>query len=258
MVRPAAVTLCFVAISCASTLSAAPLGINVDFDSTVVVLGGTPTINTQPGFTSWDATAFGPPQTSSQLTVDGVDFHLAAYWPSLTSPGVLIPPVLYGSRNRGTGGGGIPDDVLQDFVFAEGSPGNFLYLTISNLPAGTYRMKSWHQDSLLPLAGNAIDYMQIEVGDKQGSQIAAATSVVVDHFEFGVQPQSFKFEVTPASATKEIVFRSDDPPPFSFRDFRTRLNGFTIIAVPEPPAISGAVLLALTTLGQRRTRRMSL
>jgi hypothetical protein len=209
------------------------INIAVDFDSSVglsaIGVGGS--IATQPGFLSWNANwAFNYP-ASGPLTADlktqffaqGVEFGLQAFRPG---PSGLETPNFLGSRDRPTFQGQ-PDDLLRDFVFAEGAEGTFLHLTMSGLPAGTYRMTTWHYDSFFGSTAPAAT-MQIEVGDKQAGAIAAATTVVVDNFPLGTSPQVFEFQVDSSNSVKEIVFRSDN------QFHRARLNGFALVRIPEP------------------------
>lgn len=214
----------------------------VDFDSTNACFCNEPStgpVLTQTDFRSWNTSwAFNSPTwtgarfLSTQFLTEGVEFELQAFRPG---PAGLEAPNYLGSRIR-PGGQGDPEYLLRDFVFAEGTEGTFLYLTISGLPVGSYRMTTWHYDRLEP--GIA---MQIEVGDKQGSMIAAATDIVVDQFLLGTSPQMFEFQVESSDIIKEIVFRSDNS------RFRTRLNGFTLVRIPEPPC--WLHLLAMMSLG---------
>jgi hypothetical protein len=72
---------------------------------------------------------------------------------------------------------------------------------------------------------------------------------------FGPTPASFQFQVTAAGLVKEIIFREDDAPTAtdSGDQNRARLNGFTLVTVPEPAT---AILLAmgLTALAAPRRR----
>lgn len=231
--------------------SGAPINIAVDFDSTNSCLCEDPSsgpVLTQPGFLSWNASwSFNSVWRTTQFLTDGLDFELQAFRPG---PSGVGPPNL-GNRIRGGNAGAPIQDLLRDFVFVEGSEGNFLYLTVSGLPVGTYRMKTWHIDSFVGLS----DTMQIEVGDKQGDMIAAATTVVADHFPLGTSPQVFEFQVTSPNTIKEIVFRNDDTPPFPGFPlaYRTRLNGFTLVRVPEPSAaLLLLTALSLLSLGRHR------
>ena len=204
-----------------------PINISVDFDSSVdvsdVIYKGTP--QTKPGFLSWNATwAFHKDFSSmSQFLTDGVEFQLQALEPK---PGGL-QRLYFGSRYRPNYYGGPPDDLVRDFAFAEGPEGVFLYLTAAGLPVGTYRMTTWHYDPFFGSDTSSIT-MQIEVGDKQGDMVAAATTVVADQVPLGASPQTFKFQVDSPNSIKEFVFRSDN----SWN--RARLNGFTLFRVPEP------------------------
>ncbi|MGD9634842.1 MAG: hypothetical protein AB7G28_24265 [Pirellulales bacterium] len=224
--------------------AAATINIAVDFDSDVGV-GGVrqpfPLV-TQPGFLSWDVSTFipnfPPPRPFHQLVTQGVTFEIW-YRRAAPPPQSNVDPPSYGSRVRFNGGGGPFDDLLQDFVFADGEEGNFIYLTASGLPLGKYRMTTWHRDTY-PSVDPLTNHMQIEIGDQQFPKFAAATTVVVDHFSLGTSPQVFEFQVTSPSTAKEIVFRNDDPStgPGANGAHRSRLNGFTLVAIPEPSVLS--------------------
>jgi hypothetical protein len=231
--------------------TAAPINLAIDFDSDNGVGGvrtGVPVV-TQPGFLSWDASVFLPnaplPRPFYQLVTQGVTFDVWFRRPS--TPGSIVTPQSYGSRVRS--GGGPLDDLLQDFIFAEGDSGNFIYLIARGLPVGSYRMTTWHFDSPLASAPDGPNHMQIEVGDQQPGGFAAATSVVVDDFPLGLAPQVFEFQVTSPNVVKEFVFRSDD----ASAAHRTRLNGFTLVSVPEPGTLL-ALLTALPLMLRRRHR----
>src|SRR6187455_1779280 len=112
--------------------------IAIDFDSRNVRAGtaGTPTINTNAGFLSWDTSSFGDlgSSSSSSFSSQGVNFELRGLRPSTVPGDDPLPALSFGSRNRGSANGGPFDDLLQDLVFAEGGPDAFVYLKITGLP----------------------------------------------------------------------------------------------------------------------------
>jgi hypothetical protein len=149
--------------------TAAPINLAIDFDSDNGVGGvrtGAPVV-TQPGFLSWDASVFLPnaplPRPFYQLVTQGVTFDVWFRRPS--TPGSIVTPQSYGSRVRS--GGGPLDDLLQDFIFAEGDSGNFIYLIARGLPVSSYRMTTWHFDSPLALACSPIR-------DPRGMRVSSA------------------------------------------------------------------------------------
>lgn len=218
--------------------SGGPLHVSVDFDSTVQFGGGDRLgpIQTKAGFRSWNANwSFDSTPSRfasrSRFLAEGVEFELQASLPDV-EPGVPN----FGSRLRFPGIGRPSDELLNDFVFVENKEGNFLCLTIGGLPVGSYQMTTWHYDDFHRTIAADVA-MQIEVGDKQGNSIAAATTVVADHVPLSTIPQVFNFDVVSPGTIKEIVFRDGS----SLRTSLVRLNGFTLVRVPEP----GTLLLLL-------------
>jgi hypothetical protein len=229
-----AAALALAATGAPARLAAAPISIAIDIDSTRI--SGSDTsgpLVTQPGFVSWNLTNVGTAGSTivEQATTFEI-FGLAA---------------ANQSRVRPAGGDGTAnDDLTQDFVFNDGGS-RAVGLRISGLDVGTYSMQSWHFDSGV---GNE-NFIQVEVrnmGDASGPPI-------VDMLPFGPTPASFQFQVTAAGQVKEIIFREDDAPTAtdSGDQNRARLNGFTLVTVPEPAT---AILLAmgLTALAAPRRR----
>jgi hypothetical protein len=211
----------------------AAVNIAVDIDSTRLSGSDTSgTINTQPGFTSWDLTNVGT--SGSTLTLDGVTFEIFGL------------AAANQSRIRTSGGGGDYNSVLTDFVYNEGASARAVGLRITGLPVGTYSMQSWHYDASVM---NSENYIQIEVRNQNES---GSTIVLVDNRPFGTEPASFSFDVTAAGQVKEVIFREDDvaTPTDPTDSNRARLNGFTL--TPEPASL--ALLAFAASLAFRRRR----
>jgi hypothetical protein len=109
--------------ACCNAALAGPVNIAVDIDSRRTLAGAfVPTVDTEPGFTSWDCT-----QTVSPLiTVQGITFTLGGL------------PTSDQSRYRdGFFPGEVPGDpLLRDFVFND-SGAFFIELHIAGLDPGT-------------------------------------------------------------------------------------------------------------------------
>jgi BNR repeat-containing family member len=201
---------------------ASAIDIAVDIDSTRISASDTSgTINTQPGFTSWNLTNVGT--SGSTITVDGITFEIFGL------------AAANQSRVRPSGNGTNFNSMTTDFVFNQGSNGAGVGLRITGLPVGTYDMQSWHYDSTL---NNSNEFVQIEVRN-QGQ---ASPPPVVDAFAFANSPASFQVPVTAAGQVKEIVFREDSA------TNQTRLNGFTLTS---PPTVE-LTLEVNTTSGEMR------
>jgi hypothetical protein len=201
---------------------ASAIDIAIDIDSTRISASDTSgTINTQPGFTSWNLTNVGT--SGSTITVDGITFEIFGL------------ATANRSRVRTSGNGTALDSVTTDFVYNDGSGGAGVGLRIMGLPVGTYNMQSWHYDSTL---NNSNEFVQIEVRN-QGQ---ASPPPVVDAFAFANSPASFQVPVTAAGQVKEIVFREDSA------TNQTRLNGFTLTS----PLTVELTLEVNTTSGETR------
>jgi hypothetical protein len=228
-------TLCAISACVAGRSFAGPVNIAVDIDSTVVIPSNgsaPPAVETQPGFTSWDLTNIG---TTATKSVGGVTF---------TVFGFLLPGQ---SRYRNAL---LPSDIpgdflLRDLVYNETFDNCFIGLRIAGLDVGTYAMQSWHYDGLHNVldAGNT-NFIQIEVRN-QGEP---SPPPIVDHFAFQMAPATFQFTVDAPGQVKEIIFRED-----SSKD-ATRLNGFTLVTVPEPTT-AWLTVIALGCIAQLPRRR---
>jgi hypothetical protein len=117
--------------------SASAVEVKVDFGAGSVV----------PEWTQWLPGGWGDPEA---ITIDGVDFTIVGPWDN------------WRTRIRGDYG----DDLTSDCVGFEDSRSGSLTLTISNLPAGGYRVVSYHNslfDHITPVVN------QIVNGSPQGS-----------------------------------------------------------------------------------------
>lgn len=229
------------AITCAGMVrcgTAAPVNIAIDIDSTRT--SGTATdgvIATQPGFVSWDLTdVLGA--GGSTITEQGVTFEIFGISNNQ-------------SRYRSTGGGGgAEDDLLTDFVFNEGAQGRAVGLRISGLSAGLYAMQSWHYDSTSTVTSTE-NFIQVEVRDPGGSP-----TILVDKFPFQTAPATFQLQIDSDGQVKEVIFREDDeanPAGDTGDQNRARLNGFTLVTVPEPASL-GLSIAGILMVGAWRRR----
>jgi hypothetical protein len=202
---------------------AATINVKVDIDSTRKsgsdVSG---TFTTQSGFTSWNLTTY-PAAGSALLVEQGTTFQIFG-----TSADA--------SRTRAheNGGGGGPfDALLEDFVFNESATaqGRAVGLRISGLDVGTYRMQSWHFDSTGSVTSTD-NFTQVDV---RGPGVGGVTTVLLDKQPYSQQALSYKFDVT-AVGNVELIYREDDAATTEdpIDQNRARLNGFTILTVPEP------------------------
>jgi hypothetical protein len=106
-------------------------------------------------------------------------------------------------------------------------------------------MQSWHYDGLHNVldAGNT-NFIQIEVRN-QGQP---SPPPIVDNFAFQMTPATFQFNIDAPGQVKEIVFRED-----SLKN-ATRLNGFTLVTIPEPTT-AWLTAVALGCIAQPTRRR---
>jgi hypothetical protein len=221
---------------------ATPINIAVDLDSLNIIGGnGSPpvSVETQPGFTSWDVTTL--PVSGATKVIGGITFDLFGF----TVAGQSRYRNAFDPRD-------IPGDfLLRDFVYNDDSLAlnPFIGLRISGLDAGTYSMRSWHYDGLF-IALRDRNFLQIEVRN-QGS---ASPPPIVDAFPFGFDAAEFQFDVTSSGQVKEIIFRADGGFSTSGTNFvnRSRLNGFTLVSVPEPNVSVLCMFAALLSMGRRR------
>jgi hypothetical protein len=197
-----------------------PINVAVDIDSTRKSGSDTTgVITTQAGFTSWDLTnVLAGGGAAQQLTLQGATFDIFGL------------AAANQSRIRPNGGGGPEDALLIDFVFNEGAANRAIGLRISGLDPGTYSMQSWHYDSDGTVTGTE-NFTKVEVRDMGGS----ATTLLTKQ-PFGLSPLTFQFDVSAAGVVKEIIFREDDAATATdpTDQNRARLNGFTLVTVPEP------------------------
>src|SRR5262245_21127516 len=140
----------------AGRVSATPINIAVDLDSLNVLNGtGSPpaSLETQPGFTSWDVTTL--PVSGATKTIDGITFDLFGF----TAGNQSRYRNAFDPRD-------VPGDFfLRDFVYADQNSitaDPFIGLRISGLDLGTYEMQSWHYDGLF-IALRDRNFVQIEV-----------------------------------------------------------------------------------------------
>lgn len=231
-------SICAVGACLAGHSFAGPVNIAVDIDSTLVRPGTGPTppaVQTQPGFTSWDCTSIGVPGATK--SINGVTFTLFGFSTSFQSR--------YRNAYLLTD---IPGDfLLRDFVFNESEENCFIGLRISGLDVGTYAMQSWHYDGLSHVLeeGNT-NFIQIEVRN-QGEP---SPPPVVDNFVFRMAPATFQFSIDAPGQVKEIIFREDSA------HNATRLNGFTLVTIPEPTtACLTSIALGCVAQITRRRRR---
>jgi hypothetical protein len=199
--------LAAVVVSVCAASSARAAVIMLDVDTTNA---GT-AINTQPGFTSYDASQAANGEGS--IVVDGVTLTLFGG--------------LGGSRQRANGGGGEFDALLRDFVFKDGN-GSAVGLRLEGLPLGTYDVQSWHYDASFP------GTIQVEVRNPGGT-----STILADAIPFSTEPIRYQITVDDPGEVIELVFREDDALN------RSRLNGIIIQPVPEPAGVLGLGLLAL-------------
>lgn len=223
------------AAALAARAHAAPISVAIDIDTTrtsSTATGGT--ITTQPGFTSWDLTNVATSGTT--IVEQGTTFEIFGLAGANQS------------RIRAAGDGTSNDALMADFVFNEGASGRAIGLRITGLDVGLYAMQSWHFDSDGGVRSNE-NWIQVEVRNQGGP-----ATTVVDKFPFGSQAASFQFEVTAVGQVKEIIFREDDAPgdvdPTDQN--RARLNGFTLVTIPEPASLGLMLAAALAGVAARR------
>ncbi len=243
---------------------AAPVDIAVDIDSRRGTGGALiipeASIATQAGFRTWNLTDWG--FTGPMLIEQGVTFSLIPWW-TFSS----VPQPSIGSRVRllgngvFDGGGGTFNDVLSDFAYTEidmfalSNPRQpdpkevALKLTISGLDPGRYKMTSWHYDSTVVSAENIIN---IGIGDESGPR-----QLVAENLPLGIAPAMYTFEVTSVGQVKVVDYLAIaalNPNSTVGNLARSRLNGFTLVSVPEPASLTilAATLSALAIHGRRR------
>jgi hypothetical protein len=210
---------------------AGPINVAVDIDSTRK--SGTDTtgaITTQAGFTSWDLTnVLTNGGATQQITLQGATFDIFGL------------AAANQSRLRASGGGGPEDALLIDFVFNEGAANRAIGLRVSGLDPGTYQMQSWHYDSDPTVTGTE-NFTKVEVRDQGG-----AATTVLSKQPFSTSPIAFQFDVSAVGVVKEIIFREDDAATATDAtdQNRARLNGFTLLTVPEP-TLAHLLLFAAT------------
>lgn len=230
------------AITCACFVRGGEAAVNIAIDIDSTRTSGSATdglIATQPGFVSWDLTnVIGA--GGSTITEQGATFEIFGISNNQ-------------SRYRATGGGGSENDLLTDFVFNEGAQGRAVGLRISGLPAGLYAMQSWHYDSTSTVIDTE-NFIQVEVRDPGGSP-----TILVDKFPFQTAPTTFQLQIDSDGQVKEVIFREDDeanPAGDAGDQNRARLNGFTLVTVPEPASM-GLSIIGIVLLGALRRKMIA-
>lgn len=127
---------------------------------------------------------------------------------TLTTPGIEARTRTY------------PNELLKDFAFVDGE-GLAISLTISGLPAGSYRIDSWHFDA--SFTGS----IQVEFG-----QIGMSPQIPVSNHPFSTIPASYTITVDGVS-TYELSFRENHV------NNRSRLNGLRLRPAGSPEVLPG-------------------
>jgi len=213
--------LAMLAVALIATVAAAPADaatiFKIDIDSTEEVNS----VDTEPGFTSLNATA------SNSVTVNSVTFTEAGS---------------EGNRNRNDPA----SDLLTDFLFNENS--GDVGLQISGLPEGIWAAKVWSFDA----GGNSFEEAKNQnVGVKDGSN----RTVFVTGFDDNDQnPATFQFDTADFANTFTIF--TDGTEGTSGKK-RARFNGLELRQVIPEPASVGLGVAGLLGMLARRPRRPS-
>jgi hypothetical protein len=236
---------------------AAPVDIAIDLD-TRFLLGNGPDpseVATQPGFQSWDlAEEYYP--GGATLNANDVTFTLVDW----ADPFGIGFGSSIGARLRTSEEGGGPlDALLRDFVWLNSAtppssgPGGTRYsgllLIVAGLAPGEYRMTSWHFDSLIRDYDNRI---RIAIGNAGETR-----EVVEESFPLGATPATYTFEVTESGQTKHIYYLITGAinPVVQIPDYNIRLNGFTLVSVPEPSTVATLIMCVVVMAGGCRGLR---
>lgn len=225
------------AVTCSlGTLAvAAPVDVAIDLDSTRLNASDTSgDLVTQDGFVSWNVTDV---QTSGTTFVEqGVTFELFGLAGANQS------------RIRPAGDGSSNDPLLRDFVYNEGATNRAIGLRMTGLDVGLYDVQSWHFDSTGSVTSTD-NFIQISVREQGGSG-----TILVDDRPFSPDPAAYVIEVTEPGQVLELIFREDDEPTLDdpIDQNRARLNGFTLVTVPEPAGAAALAGLGLLALRRRR------
>ncbi len=153
-----------------------------------------------------------------------------------------------GFRDRGVGGPVAPpgpfQNVLRDFIFSEGVDGSEIEVTVSGLGAGVYQFNTYHHD--WNVGGNAANVFDILVTDARGTD-----QLLIDDGTFvNAGTDTGQEFIVASDGVNDIVLRVIEDSATN----RTRFNGLSIVAVPEPHSLAVWGLLGLAGYGYQRRR----
>ncbi len=130
-------------------------------------------------------------------------------------------------------------DLLEDLMPADGD----MTLQLTGLAGGEYLISTYHHDVIADRGPLAIDVL-----DRTGFRSDVVT---------GLMQTSGTSPILPASAVFKFKSNGIDPVEITFNAGTVILNGFDIVSIPEPAAITllGIGLIGLLGVGGRRRRR---
>jgi hypothetical protein len=216
------ITLCLVlGIALCSSTAWGSLIYKIDIDSTTQ--GGGLPLQTQPGWTSLDATQ---PSEGDSVIVKGVEFKVAS---------------TDGSRLRVSGGSPNPNALTGDFVFDDGAGQAVILLFggAGDLQAGIWEVDVYTNDS------GAQPGAQIVGWRKNNAETIVSTSVSPSAIDPAI---TFRFQSDGVSAYDVFVRENSG-------NNRSRLNAVQLTYIPEPATVAVWGLLGLCWAGMRVWRR---